>query len=552
MRLTITAMLAIAMLPSAAMAQEMGEGEDEGVGGGDATRDPGRGVEIAPYIEAAQVVTAELSPGDDVVTYSRVAAGVDAGFGARYSQGSVSLRYERRIGYDDDVADTDTISGIARTSLAVAGPNLTVEAGGLASRTRVDGSGGTSGGQFGGNDDSTSQVYAVYAGPAFRSELGAAQLTGAYQVGYTRVESPDVVQVAPGAPPVDVFDEALTQNAGVRVGIAPDTVLPVGVGVGAGWNRQDVSNLDQRIDDRYVRADVLVPVSPNVALVGGVGYEDVEVSARDAVRDANGVPVRGPDGRLVTDESGPRQIAYETDGLIWDAGVMWRPSRRTALEAHVGRRYGSMTYYGSFAYAPNDRSSLNVAVYDTLSSFGGQVVGALDELGTDFDAFRNPVTGDLGGCVIGTEGNNCALARLGSIRSSVFRSRGIAASYGARAGRTSFGLGAGYDRRTFIAAEDSVLGATDGLSDENIWLAAYMARQLDRQSEVSLGGSASLFDSGLDGGSGSFAYSAVAAYNRNFIDRLTGTAAIGLDGITREDLPDYQAASALVGLRYTF
>ena len=40
---------------------------------------------------------------------------------------------------------------------------------------------------------------------------------------------------------------------------------------------------------------------------------------------------------------------------------MWRPSRRTALEAHVGRRYGSMTYYGSFAYAPNKNLSFTIA-----------------------------------------------------------------------------------------------------------------------------------------------------------------------------------------------
>ena len=39
---------------------------------------------------------------------------------------------------------------------------------------------------------------------------------------------------------------------------------------------------------------------------------------------------------------------------------MWRPSSRTALEAHVGRRYDSLTYYGTFAYAPDSRSSINV------------------------------------------------------------------------------------------------------------------------------------------------------------------------------------------------
>ena len=72
-----------------------------------------------------------------------------------------------------------------------------------------------------------------------------------------------------------------------------------------------------------------MPVTPSLSLVGGVGYEDVEVSSRDALRDINGDPVLGSDGRIVTDEGSARQIAFEADGLIWDAGVVWRPSRRT-------------------------------------------------------------------------------------------------------------------------------------------------------------------------------------------------------------------------------
>ncbi|MDE1466580.1 preprotein translocase subunit YajC [Aurantiacibacter sp. D1-12] len=545
MRTTLTLALALAAFPASALAQDMEEAGEE-------ARSADRGVEIAPYIEAAQVVTAELSPGDDVVTYSRVAAGVDAGFGGRYSSGSVSLRYERRFGWSDNVSDSDTISGIARTSLALAGPALTFEAGGLASRTRVESNGSTSLGDFGLDDDFTTQIYSVYAGPAVRTQLGRAELTGAYRLGYTRVESPDAFQLDPQSAPVDLFDESITHNASARIGFAPNTVLPVGLGVGAGWNRQDLSNLDQRIDDRHVRADVTVPVSPNVAFVGGVGYEEVEVSSRDALRDINGDPVIGPDGRFVTDESSPREIAYETDGLIWDVGVMWRPSNRTSLSAGVGRRYGSTTYYGNLSYAPNANSSLGVSVYDNINSFGGQLTGALDTLGTDFAALRNPVTGDLGGCVASTEGQNCGLASLGSLRSGVFRSRGVSIGYGGTAGRTTYSVGAGYDRRTFIAGQNSILAATDGIADETFWLASYVARQLDRNSQLSFGATGSLFESGVDGVGSTYGYSVNTAYSRNFIEGLTATAAVSLDGITRDDLPDYQAASALVGLRYTF
>jgi hypothetical protein len=33
---------------------------------------------------------------------------------------------------------------------------------------------------------------------------------------------------------------------------------------------------------------------------------------------------------------------------------------------------------------------------------------------------------------------------------------------------------------------------------------------------------------------------------------LSGTAAVGLDGISRSNLPDFLSASALLGLRYSF
>ena len=543
MRNILNTAVALAALAVPAMAQAQ-DGEDERGSGV-------RRTEITPYIEASQVVTAELQPGNDVVTYTQLAAGVDAGFGGRNSGGSVSLRYERRIGWGQ-AEDVDTVSGLARASVALVPRTLSFEAGALAARTRVEGNGATTLGGFGASDDGTSQIYSIYAGPTLSAEAGDVQVTGGYRIGYTRVESPDAVTVAPGEAPVDVFDDGIVHVAALRAGIAPNTVLPIGVGVGAGWNRQDISNLDQRIDDRHVRGDVTVPLSPSFALVGGAGYEDVEISSRDAVRDVNGVPVLGADGRLQTDDSAPRQIAYQTDGLIWDVGVLWKPSRRTSLEAHFGRRYGSTTYYGSLGYAPNARTSLNVAVYDNLSGFGGVMVDALNALGTSFQAFRNPVTGDIGSCVASDEGGNCALGRIGSINSAVFRSRGVAASLSHNLGRTNLGLGAGYDRRRYIAAAGTALGAVDGVVDQNYWIGAYASRQLDRRSSLSFNTSASWFESGFDSSGDGIGYSASLSYYRNLVAGLSGTAAVSLDGITRDSLPDYSAASALLGLRYSF
>jgi hypothetical protein len=354
--------------PSAGKSDSGGKSNDRGGRGG--RRD--YGVTITPYIEAAQIVTAELEPGNDVLTYSRLSAGLDAEIAGRYNAASVSVRYERYFGWGKKASDGDVISGIARGYATVV-PGLQVEAGALATQSKIDGNGTVGGiGSIGGIGSESGKVYSAYAGPTLATHAGPVQIDANYRIGYTKVETPDDVVAFPGGNAIDVFDESVVQDANVHAGVKPGDVLPVGLGVGGGFYQEDISNLDQRVRDMHARADVMLPVGQDLALVGGVGYEDVEISARDAVRDVNGLPVIDSDGRYVTDKSVPRVMAYDVDGLIWDAGVVWKPSKRTQLEAHVGKRYGTTSYYGSFSYAPGSRSSINIAVYDNVAGFGGQ------------------------------------------------------------------------------------------------------------------------------------------------------------------------------------
>lgn len=534
---------AFASMPAAAK-EPSGSGDDAG-GGGE------RRVVVQPYIEAAQVITSELSPGSDTVTYSRLAAGVDTALNGRNTAGALSLRYERRFGWSDDAPDGDEISGIARVSASIVPNTLTIEAGGLATRTKVEGNGGSVLSPFYGSGQ-TSDLYSVYAGPSLQTNAGDVAIQAHYRIGYSKMEGPDSIITGSGGDPVDVFDSSTVHVASVQLGTKPGDVLPVGLGVGAGWYREDISNLDQRVDDKHVRGDVTLPVSRTVALVGGVGYEDVEISSRDALFDADGIPVLDSHGRLQTDKSVPRKLAYDVEGLIWDVGVMWRPSVRTALEAHVGRRYGTTSYYGTFGWQPTHRSSVNIAVYDNIAGFGGQLNNALSSLPTSFVAVRNSLTGDLNTCVASLESGSCLGNVLGSVRSATFRGRGIAASYAIDLGRIKTGIGAGYDRRKFIAAEGTVLAVANGIIDENYWLSGYMTMRLDRRSSLSGDVRVNWLDSGFDRDGSVTAFGAGAAYNRLLTERLSATAAVSLDGISREAEEDAWYLSALLGLRYSF
>lgn len=542
------AALAALCLSGTALAGNADAG-DRSSRGGEESRS---GVAVNPYIEASQILVAQFSPEDDVVTYTQLAAGVDASISGRNNGGSISLRYERNIGYGDNIRSSDTLSGIARGYATIVPRVLTVEAGALAARTRVDGNGSASLNPIGGSD-ATSRIYSAYAGPNLHTSAGEAEINANYRIGYTRVETPGASFATSGSAPLDIFDDSVVQAANFHIATRPGEPLPVGLGIGGGWMREDISNFDQRVHDAHVRADVTVPVSHSLAVVGGIGYEDVEVSSRDALLDSSGFPVAGPDGRIVTDKASARRIAYDVSGLIWDVGVVWRPSRRTTLEASVGRRYDSATYYGSFDWAPTSRSRLGISVYDAIAGFGRQLNNTLANLPTQFSATRNSLTGDLGGCVASSEGNSCLAGAFGSIRSATFRSRGIAASYSASLGRMNAGVGAGYDRRRFIAAPGTVLAAANGVVDENYWVAFYLDGELGPGAGFSANTYANWLKSGFNNTGDVLAIGASAAYRRRLTGNLSARAALAIDHIDSTlSVDDVTAASALLGLRYDF
>lgn len=508
-----------------------------------------RNAVIQPYIEVSQVISAELTPGDDVLTFTQVAVGVDVNVQGRNSGAAVSLRYERNIGYGDGTIDTDTISGVARGTLAVIPNALSFEAGGLAARTRADGGGGTTANPLT-REDAESRFYSAYAGPSLNTRVGAVDLQGVARVGYNRFEVDNALATQQGTT-VDVFDDSVTYLGQLRAGTRPGDVLPVGLAVTAGGFQEDISNLDQRVRDLYVRGDVTVPLTTTLALVAGAGYEDVEISSRDALRDANGVPVIGADGRFVTDQAAPRQIAFDVDGLLWDVGVLWRPSSRTNLSATVGRRYDSTTYYGTFTYVPSARSSFALSAYDGVSGFGGTLNNALAGLSSDFEAIRNPVTGDFGGLVSGTEGQ-ATIGGLGSARSAAFRGRGVRASYQRQIGRTTAAIGAGYDRRRFIAAAGTVLAPVNGLVDESYYVIGGLTRQIGQNANLTTNAYVNWFDA-AGNNSDVTAVGASAAWNQSITPRLVGRAAIAIDYFDSEfTAEDFAFATALVGLRYNF
>jgi hypothetical protein len=555
------------VLPAPAMAQQLtsewspyedgGSQTDDGFSEGEGqapVKKQSRGdkklrTSLTPYIEAQQVLVADLKNGGDVLTYSTIAVGMDATVETRRAQAQINVRYERLIAYDDGVASQNVISGLGRAAVKIA-PGLSLEAGGIATRSMVDGR-GASQTNLVGNPDNVTQVYSVYAGPTFATQVGELSVNAAYRAGYTRVEAKTAGVLPPGQTATNTFDNSVSHSASASVGMQPGT-LPVGWAVGVGYDREDAGQLDQSYEGKYVRGDLTLPVGQGLALVGGVGYEKIEVSERDAVRDVNGDPVLGADGRYATDPNSPRLIAYQEDGLIWDAGVMWQPSNRTSFVARYGNRYGSDTFSGSLSYQPSRNTAINISAYDTLTGFGNMLNDNLANLPTQFRNARNPLSGDIGSCSFATSGGYCFNDALQTASSAAFRARGVTAAISTKLGDWDTGLAVGYSRRKFIASSLGAQATLNNVADQNYFAAASMGRDLDQQSRIETNVYASYFDPGFANASDVLAVGTNAAYYRQIFRGLSASAAVGLDSYRQKDFDSELTASALLGLRYSF
>jgi uncharacterized protein (PEP-CTERM system associated) len=499
--------------------------------------------EIHPYLEVAQVVSADLD-GGDTLTYTSVAAGIDGQIHTRRVNVAIGYRYQRNIEWQGNVGDTDIHSGVAMVNAQVIPGTLQFDAGALATRT------GGEGRALGVTDrDASVEVYSAYAGPTLTTHAGPVSVNAAYRLGYVAIDDD-----LPGTSAADDYDSATAHSATASVGMAPGP-LPVGWNVAAGYARTDNHGpFRDRSEGAFVRGDVVAPVSPTLAVTAGVGYETIEASQRDIARDATGAPVIGPNGRPVADPTRPRVLTYDLDGIIYDAGLIWRPSARTELQVRAGHRYGGTTVAGTFAHQFSPHTGMSAVVYDSVQTLGNVIVNDLSALPNDFQVDRDPLTGNLGGCVFGTEPGQgvCLSNNLQSIRSSTFRQRGASLVFTGNRGLWSWGLGAGYAHRRYERPSDPAFLILGPGSDESVTVAGSLNRRLSRTSQVGFDVYASWFDTDQADFRSVFGTGATLSYSQTLLlERLRFLAALGLYH-TDDGTIDQTVLSALAGLRYTF
>ena len=136
--------------------------------------------------------------------------------------------------------------------------------------------------------------------------------------------------------------------------------LPFGWTIGAGYARTDNDGpFDSEFEGAYVRGDVVVPVGPTLALTAGIGYEDFEASQHVLPATPTARPSSAPMVGPTADPTLPRLLTYQLSDIIYDAGIIWRPSARTELQARAGHRYGGTTVVASLSHQFSAHSGMS-------------------------------------------------------------------------------------------------------------------------------------------------------------------------------------------------
>lgn len=507
---------------------------------------------IRPYVEVDQMADWQLDNGGNVDAYTTVSAGFDANVRSRDIEGQASYQYQRYIPWSKKGSSSDVHDGLARFRGDLLHNQLTVEGGAIASRTRIDNRGAGIG-LFGGNPN-TSQLYGAYAGPHFRTKVGKLEYNAGYEFGYIGVDSAAITTLPAGQPVLDRYGHSTSHNATMSIGMATGD-LPFGWTLTGGWIHENVSQLSQRYNGKYARLDTVLPVGPTFALLGGIGYEDLAISQRQPLVDITGNPVINSKGRYVLDPTLPRATAYATDGVTWDVGFTWKPTRRTSLEVVGGRRYGARAITGTFHHELTKRVSFEAGYYDAIDSFGRSITRQLASLPTSFVTERNPFTGTFGNCVFGNQpgSGGCFGNAMQSATTANFRSHG---AYGVLSGRTGpwiFGAGVDYVRQKFIAPRaTTTFFNINGTDNRILTTELEVSRSLSSNSTMSAGLQANWYKSGLANSPNVRELSLSGTYRRSFTEHVIGYGSLGLYNDRINGQGSSTHAYAGLGLRYQF
>lgn len=508
--------------------------------------------ELGAFFDLQQVAESQLKgPGEDIVTYTEVAGSLAGSIRNRRIVATATYRLSYRIPEVGNISKNVNQDGAMRLQANVIDEWLTADTGAIITHSRISASGAAPQSNTA-NADNLAQTYSIYIQPTLSHRIGDLGVNASYRYAYTRNESGQTGPVV--GPPADRFDSSVSQEVTAGIGMQ-QSALPFDWTIGGQYRRENTSNLAQHFRALKITGEVKVPIAGTVAAVASGGYEKTQTSEREALVDPlTGFPVLGKGGRFVVDPASPRILTYDMDGFIGDAGLIWKPSRRSRFEARAGYRYGGFSVTGLIEMHPSDRTGLTLAVTDQIQTFGQSVSGSLAGAPANLDVKPSPDPGSsyqdcLFGATAGT--GRCLGGALGNASAEAYRER-AATIIVTRALRQWVVSGSfGYTHRTYIDDPNAPF-SLNGVVDQSFFGNLSFAGQLSRVSGVSFSFAGSLFKNGQVGASDVMSGSFSANYNRTFGRNISARATLAVDASKQDGITADVSGRAQLGLQYKF
>ena len=508
--------------------------------------------ELGAFLDIQQIGEAQLSGlGSSDVTYTEVAGNILGQIRNRRITATGTYRLSYRIPEVGDISKSFAQDGVMRVDANVIDEWLTMQSGAIVTRSRVDPSGAAPQ-TNGANAKNLTQTYSAFIQSALAHRFGDLATVATHRYAYTKNENSSGSSITTG-PPTDRFDSSTNQEVTVSIGMA-QSALPFDWQVSGAYRKEDATNLAKQTRATNLIGEIKQPVGPEIAVVASAGYERTRISEREALVDPlTGLPVLTSSGKFVVDPASPRLITYDVEGLIYDAGVIWRPSRRARFELRGGHRYGGVSVTGLIEIKPSERTGMTLAITDRIESFGEGVSAGLAGSGPDLNLDALDPNSSFQDCLFGkAQGSGrCIGGALGSASAKSYRQRAANLVFTHAMRKSTFNASFGYSRRTYI--DDPASPVTlSGVVDQSFFGNVSIGTRLTRTSGVSFSFSGNLFKNGQVGASDVIAGSFNTSYYRSIGRSIQLNANLAVDASKQDGTTADVSGRAQLGLQYKF
>jgi uncharacterized protein (PEP-CTERM system associated) len=509
----------------------------------------------AAFMNIQQIVEGQLrGSGTDDVTYTEVSGNLLTQVSNRRIVLSATYRLSYRIPEAGKIDENIQHNGVMRLQANVIDEWLNMESGAIITRSRVDPSGSASQTNAG-NQQNLTQTYSAYIQPVLAHQMGDLGVQASYRYAYTANDVGKTGDAPAGSPLTDRFDSSKGQQATLALAMDQGS-LPFSWKLSGEYRHENTTNLAEHFRAHSVIGEIKLPIgNSRVALVTSGGYERTRTSERSALIDPlTGLPVLGKGGRFVVDPASPRVLTYDMEGLIGDAGIIWRPSQRTRMEARAGYRYGGFSLTGLVEMRPSDRTGLTMIITDRVESFAQGLSNGLASTTPSLDlGLSNDPNSSYQNCLFGKavgEGR-CINGALGQAAASAYRERAANVIFTHRMRQTTLTSAFGYSRRAYIDNPNSPVSLA-GVVDQSFFGNMTVSRRLTRESGISFSFQGNYFMNGQVGAPDAMSGSVNTSYYRSFGRGIQFNATVAIDGSKQENIPADVSGRAQLGLQYRF